>query len=151
MTIYGYKVGTDNNHIHKELTGETEYNGTPKGEIAVENLTLLIDDNVTDLNYFYIPDFKRYYYVTGRNIIRNGLTEVSLHVDVLMSFVDDIMQMRIFATRTNKQPSDGEQYPKGVSWDASSCSLPCLQQTYTNVIKFGNIPIRPYFYLVTVG
>lgn len=151
MTVYGYNVGTDNNHIHKELTNEREFNGTPRGEIAVENLTLLIDENITDLNYFYIPDFKRYYYVTNRNIIRNGLTEVSLHVDVLMSFVDDIEQMRIFVTRTNKQPSDGEQYPKGIAWDASGCSVPCLQQTYTNVIKFGDIPIRPYFYLVTVG
>ena len=152
MQIIGYNTDTDNEHLRKNLFNATAFSGSPRGEITVENPTILIEGNITGLNYFKIPDFNnRYYYVTGRNVIRDNLTEVSLHVDVLMSFVDDIEHMRIFTTRTNKQPSDGEQYPKGISWDSSDCSVPCLQQTYTNVIKFGSIPIRPYFYLVTVG
>lgn len=42
--------------------------------------------NIVDVNYLYIEDFKRYYYITHLRSIRTGLVEVSCHVDVLMSF-----------------------------------------------------------------
>ena len=152
MTIYGYNTDTDNQHLTKNLLNETVLTGSPRGEIGVENPIILIEGNITGLNYFYIPDLNRYYYVTGRNIIRDGLTEVSFHVDVLMSFVDGIRQLSIALTKTNKQATEAEgAFPKGVSWDSTGCTLPCKQQTYTNVIKIAELPIRPYFYLVTIG
>ena len=70
MTIYGYNTDTDNQHLTKNLLNETVLTGSPRGEIGVENPIILIEGNITGLNYFYIPDLNRYYYVTGRNIIR---------------------------------------------------------------------------------
>lgn len=41
-------------------------------------------------NYFWIPDFGRFYFLTGITSVRKGMVSVTGHVDVLTSFADDI-------------------------------------------------------------
>lgn len=41
-------------------------------------------------NYLYIPVFKRYYYILGIRSTINGMWEISCHVDVLMSYQNEI-------------------------------------------------------------
>lgn len=45
---------------------------------------------VPDFNYVFIPNFNRYYFVKNTEVNENGLWTISLHVDVLMSFKDEI-------------------------------------------------------------
>ena len=45
---------------------------------------------VTGCNYLSIPDFGRSYFINNISSIRNGLVELSCHVDVLSSFADSI-------------------------------------------------------------
>ena len=43
----------------------------------------------TGVNYFYIPDFGRFYYIRKIETIRTGVVRITGHVDVLYSFADD--------------------------------------------------------------
>lgn len=46
---------------------------------------------ITECNYMYIENFNRYYYITNINVTRNTILDVSGHVDVLMSYADEIL------------------------------------------------------------
>lgn len=76
------------NVAEKTLTTIDTLTGTLRNETSIINPTIRIEADVNTLaecNYFYIPQFHRYYFVTGDGIrsIRNGLVEISGHTDVL--------------------------------------------------------------------
>lgn len=74
------------NVADKDFTTIDTLTGTLRNETSVTNPTILIEANVNDIaecNYFYIPQFHRYYFVTDIRSIRNGLVEISGHCDVL--------------------------------------------------------------------
>ena len=48
-------------------------------------------DEILRYNYAYIPELQRYYSIESVNIYREGLIDVSMSVDVLMSFRRDIL------------------------------------------------------------
>ena len=62
---------------------------------------------VPEHNYIYIPQFKRYYFIDNITSVRKGLWRISMSVDVLMSFRDDInnltgiVKRSTISTRTN--------------------------------------------------
>ena len=43
------------------------------------------------VNYFYVPSWQRYYYITDVTVLRTHLYQITGHVDVLMSFRNDIL------------------------------------------------------------
>lgn len=43
------------------------------------------------INYFYVPSWGRYYYITDVVVLRTHLYEIHGKVDVLMSFASDLM------------------------------------------------------------
>lgn len=76
------------NVADKDFTTLDTLTGVLRNETSVINPTIRIEADVNDIatcNYFYIPQFHRYYFVTGDGIrsIRNGLVEISGHTDVL--------------------------------------------------------------------
>ena len=78
---------SDNNVVNKQLTSVINLTGTLRNESEVVNPTILMEiDDPNKFNYLYIAAFKRYYYITDRNSVRNGLVEVSAHCDVLMTY-----------------------------------------------------------------
>lgn len=78
---------SDNNVVNKQLTAVINLTGTLRNESEVVDPTILMEiDEPNKFNYLYIPAFKRYYYVTDRNSVRNNLVEVSAHCDVLMTY-----------------------------------------------------------------
>lgn len=52
-----------------------------------------------DFNYVYIPELKRYYYVSEPPTFEAGYYRVQLHVDVLMSFIDEIKKQNVIVSR----------------------------------------------------
>lgn len=42
------------------------------------------------INYFHVPSWGRYYYITDIVVLRTGLYEIHGHVDVLMSFSSEL-------------------------------------------------------------
>lgn len=109
MEITVYNTTSEPNAINKTLGTGTQISGTVRdpGEISVTDPVVLIAAGVDpSINYCYISDFGRYYYCTVRSI-REGLSELTCHVDVLMSYQSDILSLQAIAERAQ---TDGDRY-----------------------------------------
>ena len=84
---------SEKNKLDKDITNiETVY-GTLRSECSIIDpvITFSADLNVLkSCNYMTIPKFGRSYFVTNIRSIREGLVELSAHVDVLSSFKSQI-------------------------------------------------------------
>lgn len=70
------------------------YQGNLKTACDVVNPVITITDtdaNILRVNYVNIREFNRFYFVTNIVSVRNGVWELSLHCDVLMSFSEHII------------------------------------------------------------
>ena len=97
-----YKNSAEMHRVDK--TAYLEFVGTVSGvfrdETSITNISITIQyDTVIDFNYVYIPSFNRYYYVTDVTLINYNLYEISLSVDVLMSYKDAIRNCKGFIDR----------------------------------------------------
>lgn len=83
----------------------TSISGTLKQNTDLVNPTILITTTatgiqaITEVNYIYIEYFKRYYFVNTVRNIRTNLWELECHVDVLMSYADQIKQNTAIVAR----------------------------------------------------
>lgn len=97
-----YKNSAEPNRVDK--TEYLEFVGTISGvtreETSVITLSLNIEyDGLIDFNYIYIPTFNRYYFVTDITLVNYNFYEVSLSVDVLMTYKDAIYECKAFIDR----------------------------------------------------
>lgn len=102
MNVNFYNMKFKKNELNKVLNTPIVKACSVKDGITLEDPVLCLgyDATLPTYNYVYIPDFQRYYFVTGRKI--DGKTMyISLHVDGLMSFKNDIMSSVGTATRSN--------------------------------------------------
>lgn len=91
MEIKLYKTSSPRKKLVKDLTDGITLAGTLRGQSSVMSPSLQIQDiAVIGYNYCYIPDFGRYYYINGINALRANLFELSLGIDVLMTYADAI-------------------------------------------------------------
>lgn len=102
MTVNFYNFKTRKNELNKVLPSPVVKSCSVKDGITLEDpvIYMVYDSSLLGLNYAYIPDFGRYYFVTGREVDGKTLY-ISLHVDVLMSFKNDILASVGTATRSN--------------------------------------------------
>lgn len=101
MEIKLYTTTSTNNTIGKVLENETIFNVKFKGIASIKTplIELLTDDNIFKFNYAYIEKFNRYYFIDKIDISPNNVYSVSLSVDVLESFKNDILQSKGFISR----------------------------------------------------
>lgn len=81
------------------LTFVAELSGTFRSDVDVVHPTIRVQIETPDFNYAYIASLKRYYYVTSVTYVANGLWEVELSCDVLMSYKDAIENCSAFVER----------------------------------------------------
>ena len=87
MEIKLYKTSSPRKKLVKDLTDGITLTGTLRGQSSIMSPSLQIQDmSVVGYNYCYISDFGRYYYINGINALRANLFELSLGVDVLMTY-----------------------------------------------------------------
>ena len=95
MTITFYNQLNDNRVVSKNL-GEALHSAecTPLGECSIQNPVIMIRqfNGYATVNYCYISDYGRYYYITEVIAHSGDLLEIRCKVDVLMSFGDVIRQ-----------------------------------------------------------
>jgi hypothetical protein len=97
MTITFYNQLNDNRVVSKTLP-EPLHSAecTPCGECEIQNpvITVRPFKGYGQVNYCYIDDYNRYYYITSVTVKSGGLLELRCKVDVLMSFGNAIRDCR---------------------------------------------------------
>lgn len=103
-----YVNSSPTNVVDKELSQTSHNNGVLKEGTSIIDPVILIEVEqagwpYTHANYMYIEEFRRYYYITNIISVHNRLWEIHGHVDVLMSYKDQIRaQTAIVARQESK-------------------------------------------------
>lgn len=93
MNIILYHNISEYNAVNKSITELTTLSGTLREESSIIDPIITItnvDSYLSSMNYAYIPDFNRYYFITNIESVRNNLWRVSFHVDVLYTYRNQI-------------------------------------------------------------
>lgn len=110
MDLYLYTVTDSTNTINKVLKDKQFYDITFKDTANITNPTILLKTNDLILsNYAYIPDFRRYYFITDISIQPNKIVKLEFECDVLESFKTDILTSLGVISRTK----DGNPFYNG--------------------------------------
>ena len=102
MIVNFYNAKIKKNEMNKTLGTAIVKTCALKNGSSVEDPVLYMehDASLFATNYVYVPDFGRYYFISGREIVEH--TEyITCHVDVIKSFADDIKASKGTATRSN--------------------------------------------------
>lgn len=145
MDVVFYYNQSDDRQINKILdTGET-FVGSLRDEVSIMNPVVRFDtDAVLRYNYCYIPEFQRYYAITNVVAYREGLFDVSMDVDVLMSFRRHILQLPCVVDKQT-DATNGDEY-------IDDSSLVTDNVMYSTVYNFPNgFNDTPEFILITAG
>ena len=110
MQLKLYKSLDEKNRIRKTLTEELILNGALRDKSSVIKPTILIQTDPLDYNYAYIPEFGRYYFINNVVAMRNKSFVIDLKCDVLMSYADEIYNLRALIDREETQ---SQQYVTG--------------------------------------
>lgn len=97
FTIKFQTNNSENISISKDLTDVISMDGTLKEGTSIIDPVIKIECDLSQIatcNYMTIETFKRSYFITDIKSIRNGLCEISAHVDVLTSFASEIKSNR---------------------------------------------------------
>ena len=136
MEIILYVCNSDKHTVNKELMMPITLNGTAlrDEENNIETPVIRIvssDQNVFRYNYAYIPDFYRYYFFkTPVTILRNGVYELNLESDPLMSFKDEFLQNNGYV----------EQSQNYGNFYLDDKNMPLQQNTTIPIVKQYNTP-----------
>ncbi len=93
MDIYFYNNHDDPIVADKFISGLGSATGSFRATVDVLEPDFVISSESDNLsaNYCEIPDFGRYYYITGRDKQTTGLTRLHLRVDVRKSFLTQLL------------------------------------------------------------
>ena len=144
MTINLYNCEAEMNRIGKNNKSLiTSLSGTLKQESSIIDPIIMLQlADCTGINYAYIEEFKRYYFVSEIRQVRNDLVELTMHVDVLDSFKDAILKNTAIL---DKSQSTGNPYFDDGSMASDS-------RTFTQVYNYGNGFLSdPELILITAG
>lgn len=101
VTVNLYANNSSNATVSKVLTAGPTYTCQIKRECSIERPYFLVTntDDISDYNYLYCTEFKRYYYILKRNISLGGMVEIEAVVDPLVSFAAGIRNLSAVVDR----------------------------------------------------
>ena len=110
MRVLFYYNQSDDRVINKRLVTGIEMDGVPRGEVSVMTPVIRFEsDYLLRYNYAYIPELQRYYSITDRTAVRQGVWDISFEVDVLMSFRNDIINFNVVVDKQS-MAYNGDEY-----------------------------------------
>lgn len=167
MDIYIMNTPTDTEHIIKEIVPrewETlcKYSGNIRGEASEDFMEFDVSGVFVDQNYCYIPEFRRFYWITERNMYRANITTLTLKSDPLHSFYaggegwTGIQDLDIYVNRCSVAGQDGSQNELQIGYNAylRDDGTPVLEKRRTTLMIDNNLNFnfdRNEYWLVTVG
>lgn len=99
-----YRNESPTNYVNKSLAQIYEFVGTLRSGSSILNPIITFEANApgfqaNQTNYLYVPDFGRYYYITDIISVHYTLWEIHCHVDVLMSYAEQIKEQQAIVAR----------------------------------------------------
>lgn len=95
MRIELYKVESGLNHVNKVLGDPVSQPLRLKRDVNILNPVLTLREkegfNYDGFNYCYIEELERYYFIDNVSRIHSKIVEISLTVDVLQTYKDEIL------------------------------------------------------------
>lgn len=93
FTIIVQTNQSERNRLDKTLVDLETLTGTLRGDTSIIDPVIIVEGSLETLrqaNYLTVPSFGRSYFINNIRSMRNGLVELSCHVDVLSSFKTQI-------------------------------------------------------------
>lgn len=145
MEVIFYYTQSDDRVINKVLSSSSVFEGSMRDDCNIMNPIVRIQsDSILRYNYCYIPNFQRYYSISSINIFRNNIYDVSLSVDVLMSFRGDILQLRCIVDKQSDFINGDEYIDDG--------SLVCDNRMFNRIYNFpAGFNNYPEYILIVAG
>ena len=110
MEVQFFYNVSDPRCINKNLIEGDTFEGQARDQISIMNPIVTFDtEDIIKYNYAYIPEFERYYSIDNIVAYRNNLYEVTMSVDVLMSFRRDILSCLAVVDKQSMQ-ENGDEY-----------------------------------------
>ena len=111
MNIRLHYNSSDNRCINKTLDTGCELSGTLREETSIIRPEIIIKSElpIVRYNYAYIPEFKRYYYISNIESLRQNVWKLHLEVDPLMSFRADILALKVVVSKQSLT-INGDEY-----------------------------------------
>ena len=104
MTLWLYYNPSETHAVTKNLALGRNFTGTLKTPVDISNPVITLEiDTPLSYNYAYIPEFNRYYFIVSCSVLRTNLWELTLHVDVLMSFKNDFLKLGAVIARQENE------------------------------------------------
>lgn len=145
MNIKLYKTSSDKRVATKVTTEIATVTGVVlKENTSVVNPIIVLKDtvsNIIDCNYIYIGAFKRYYFVTDKISVKNGLWELHLHCDVLSTYWSQLKECDAIVKR---QETDYNAY-------ITDTATPVLPQRKVERIPFYGNAFNTTSYVLAVN
>lgn len=93
ITVKAFKYNSPNHFINKQLIDVATYTGTLREETSVLDPAFDIEtsSDLSQMNYIWIHELHRYYYVTNIVSVTTNLWRIYCHVDVLMTYKPTIL------------------------------------------------------------
>lgn len=104
--IHTYKSSAEQNRVDKTnfLTADMIISGVLREPSSLIHPSITFtSDIIPTFNYIYIPIFNRYYYVTDITSIKNKLWQMSLTVDVLMTYKEALLACTGYIDRNENE------------------------------------------------
>lgn len=149
MNVQFYKSSADVKILDKikyleDLSG---VNCLLKEQCTLLNPVLILASDLTLANYAYIEKFKRYYFINNISRLDNNRYEMSLTVDVLMSFKDEIKELNVIGTRSSDKFN---YYLRDSAIAIQSNNFPIVRRMSKGLFQSNLITENDYTFALTV-
>ena len=146
MQIIFYNYGGKSNTIVKILPQPTAtYEGTLRQGVSLLSPSRFIEEHSFDklrfVNYAYIQEFDRYYFVTNISVATEGLIQIDRKEDVLMTYQGIIKSSSGIIARTSCPKLYNKEYPDNLR--------PASGKYYKNIYRLGGNTDFPTFGFLT--
>ena len=100
MNLLLYRNKSESERVVKDIELIDTLEGTLRSNTSISNPIITVEyDLDLNINYCYIEEFGRYYYIDDIIVVGNKLLELHMNVDVLMSFADSIKNQKAIIKR----------------------------------------------------
>ena len=146
MQIIFYNYGGKSNTIVKILPQPTAtYEGTLRQGVSLLSPSRFIEEHSFDklrfVNYAYIQEFDRYYFVTNISVATEGLIKIARKEDVLITYQGIIKSSSGIIARTSCPKLYNKEYPDNLR--------PASGKYYKNIYRLGGNTDFPTFGFLT--